>query len=84
MHGQDAYLSRRYGDVQPHRGLRAFARVYAGWGFSQAFYRERLYEKIGFSSLEDFLVGFWEGYFLKKVCRRRRELYPSHNADERN
>lgn len=57
----------RYGEQQPHKGLRAFARVYAGWGFSQAFYRERLYESIGFASLEDFLVGFWEGYFLQKV-----------------
>ena len=44
--------TRRYEDKQPQRGLRAFARVYAGWGFSQAFYREHLYKKIGFSSLE--------------------------------
>ncbi|QXJ23081.1 alpha/beta fold hydrolase [Actinomadura graeca] len=48
----------------PTRGLRAAARVYAGWGFSQAFYWDRLYEKLGYSSLEDFLVGFWEGFFL--------------------
>ncbi|TDD40230.1 alpha/beta fold hydrolase [Actinomadura sp. KC06] len=48
----------------PTRGLRAAARVYAGWGFSQAFYWDRLYEQLGFSSLEDFLVGFWEGFFL--------------------
>lgn len=27
-----------------------------------------MYESIGFASLEDFLVGFWEGYFLQKVC----------------
>lgn len=51
----------------PTKGLRAFARVYAGWGFSQAFYREKIFEtNLGFGSLEDFLVGFWEGYFLKK------------------
>lgn len=51
----------------PTKGLRAFARVYAGWGFSQAFYREKIYETVlGYGSLEDFLVGFWEGYFLKK------------------
>lgn len=43
------------------------ARVYAGWGFSQAFYRERLdVEAMGFASLEDFLVGFWEGLFLPR------------------
>jgi homoserine O-acetyltransferase/O-succinyltransferase len=52
---------------QPTRGLRAMARVYAGWGFSQAFYRERLdIERMGYSSLEDFLVAFWEGFFLPK------------------
>lgn len=56
----------KYGwyDEQPWRGLRAAARVYAGWGFSQAFYMEKLYEEIGYTSLEDFLVGFWEGFFL--------------------
>ena len=37
---------------RPTKGLRAFARVYAGWGFSQAFYREKLYLKLGFASLE--------------------------------
>ncbi|MPY60730.1 alpha/beta fold hydrolase [Streptomyces spongiae] len=48
----------------PTTGLRALARVYAGWGFSQAFYWEKEYEKLGYTSLEDFLVGFWEGFFL--------------------
>lgn len=52
---------------KPAKGLRAMARVYAGWGFSQAFYRERLdLERLGHSSLEDFLVAFWEGFFLPK------------------
>lgn len=49
---------------QPHIGLRAAARVYAGWGFSQAFYREEEWRALGFTSLDDFLVGFWEGFFL--------------------
>jgi len=48
----------------PVRGLRAMARVYAGWALSQAFYREEVYKKIGYSSLEDFLVSSWEGGFL--------------------
>ena len=30
----------------------------------QRFYWYRAYEELGFSSLEDFLVGFWEGFFL--------------------
>lgn len=49
---------------QPHVGLRAAARVYAGWGFSQAFYWEEHWRHMGYTSLEDFLVGFWEGFFL--------------------
>ena len=42
------------------------ARVYAGWGFSQTFYRVEEDLALGFSSLEDFLVGFWEGFFIHK------------------
>lgn len=62
-----AYKEGRYGDVKPERGLRAFGRVYAGWGFSQSFYRESLYvTAMGYASLEDFLVGFWENLFLKR------------------
>lgn len=51
---------------RPVRALRAFARVYAGWAMSQAFFRERLWETIGFASLEDFLVRAWEGNFLRR------------------
>ena len=63
----DAAWKEGWYDTPPTRGLRAMARVYAGWGFSQAFYRERFdIEKMGYSSLEDFLVAFWEGFFLPK------------------
>ncbi|ONI83131.1 hypothetical protein ALI144C_16630 [Actinosynnema sp. ALI-1.44] len=48
----------------PAQGLRAFARIYAGWGFSQAFYWNECWRELGYSSLEDFAVGFWEGFFL--------------------
>jgi homoserine O-acetyltransferase len=59
-----AFANGWYGDNLPIVGVRALARVYAGWGFSQAFYWEKEYEKLGYTSLEDFLVGFWEGFFL--------------------
>ncbi|HLQ73054.1 MAG TPA: alpha/beta fold hydrolase [Bacillota bacterium] len=62
----DAAWQGGYYDKQPERGIRTLARVYAGWGVSQPFYYEELYLKHGFSSLEDFLVGFWEGFFLSK------------------
>lgn len=43
----------------PEKGLRAFARVYAGWAFSQQFYREKLHQKLGLETYEDLLVD-WE------------------------
>ncbi|MDP6707476.1 MAG: alpha/beta fold hydrolase [Alphaproteobacteria bacterium] len=55
-----------YFDAHPTRGLRAMGRVYAGWAMSQAFYRERVYEEVGFASLEDFLVRGWEANFLRR------------------
>jgi homoserine O-acetyltransferase/O-succinyltransferase len=61
----DAFKAGWY-DEKPSKGLRAAARVYAGWGFSQAFYWDKVYKELGFSSLEDFLVGFWEGFFLDR------------------
>ncbi len=52
-------------DHQPAKGLRAMARVYAGWAPSQAFYREQVYLSMGFSSLEDYLISGWEGRHLQ-------------------
>lgn len=53
-------------NAPPVRGLRAMGRVYAGWAMSQAFYREELWRSMGFTSLEDYLVGAWEGNFLRR------------------
>lgn len=51
-------------------GLKALGRVYAGWGLSQAFYREKIYEsQLGFKDLEAFMVGFWEAWALSKGGR---------------
>ncbi|KIC39093.1 hypothetical protein RA27_17810 [Ruegeria sp. ANG-R] len=46
-------------DNPPVAGLKAFGRVYAGWAFSQTFYREALYKRLGFETIEDLLVD-WE------------------------
>jgi homoserine O-acetyltransferase len=51
---------------KPERGLRAMGRVYAGWAMSQAFYREHLYRQFGASSIEDYIVRFWEANFLRR------------------
>ena len=64
LRSDDAWNGGWY-DRQPDKGLRAMGRVYAGWAPSQAFYRERVYLKMGFSSLEDYLVTAWEGRYLQ-------------------
>ena len=53
-------------DSPPARGLRAMARVYAGWAPSQDFYREKVYLDMGHSSLEDYLITSWEGRYLQQ------------------
>ena len=45
--------------LPPEAGLRAFARVYAGWAYSQTFYRERLHHALGFDTPEE-LLRDWE------------------------
>ncbi len=67
----DAWQNGWY-EKPPTKGLRAMGRVYAGWGLSQAFYREQVdIEKMGYASLEDFLIGFWENLFF---CRDANNL----------
>ncbi|MGC4086695.1 MAG: alpha/beta fold hydrolase [Polyangiaceae bacterium] len=50
----------------PERGLKAFARIYASWAASQAFYRERLYLKLGYEGLEDYLTRAWEPSYRRR------------------
>ena len=52
-------------DSPPVAGLKAFGRVYAGWAFSQTFFREGLYRQLGFGTVEDLLVDWG-----KRSCRR--------------
>ncbi len=53
-----AYAEGRY-TAPPVRGLKAFGRVYAGWAYSQTFFRERHYRALGFASAEELLQD-WE------------------------
>jgi homoserine O-acetyltransferase len=50
----------------PERGFRAFARIYASWAASQAFYREGIYYQLGYDSLEDYLQRAWEAGYRKR------------------
>ncbi len=49
---------------QPKEGLKAFARVYAGWAFSQSFFRNKEYKKLGYDNLEELLKD-WENDHVK-------------------
>ena len=49
----------------PAAGLRAFACVYAGWAYSQAFYRQGLYRDLGFATI-DALLAYWEEDHLQQ------------------
>ena len=52
------FQSGHYQDP-PEQGLKAFGRVYAGWAYSQAFFRHELWRHLGFNSIEA-LLQFWE------------------------
>ncbi len=56
-------------DGIPDRGLRTFARIYASWAASPAFYREGLYYQFGYASLEDYLLRGWEAGYRKRDPR---------------
>lgn len=47
---------------QPTAGLRAFGRVYAGWAYSQTFFRDGLYRQLGYNSAEDLLDDWAEDH----------------------
>ena len=53
------------GSGRPERGLRAIARAWAGWALSQAWYRRAGWEDMGYESVEDFLVRYWEEMYLR-------------------
>ena len=57
----------------PTKGLRAFARIYAGWAMSQDWYRANLHlTSTGAANLDDFLDHFWEPRFAR---RKAEDLY---------
>ncbi|MFO1038506.1 MAG: alpha/beta fold hydrolase [Geminicoccaceae bacterium] len=49
---------------QPAAGMKAMARVWAGWALSQTFYREHLYRRMGHDTVDGFLINFWEAFWL--------------------
>ncbi|WP_054768558.1 alpha/beta fold hydrolase [Lysinibacillus parviboronicapiens] len=60
----DAAWQDGYYNEQPKAGLAAMGRVYAAWGFSQAYYLEQLYQQEGYNTLEEYLVDYWDQVFF--------------------
>jgi homoserine O-acetyltransferase len=54
-----------YGDKPPIRGVKTMAAIYAGWGFSEPFYREETYRAFGAKDVEEFIDIFWEAFFIR-------------------
>lgn len=60
----DAMWQNGHYTKPPVAGLKAFGRVYAGWAYSQAFYREGLYRSLGYESAEALLQGWEESHLI--------------------
>jgi homoserine O-acetyltransferase len=58
------YLGNGQFSAEPASSVRAFAHIYAAWGLSQDFYRERLFETaLGAPDLDTFIRRDWEDSF---------------------
>lgn len=55
----DAIYNNGNYQAPPEKGLKAFGRIYAGWAFSQTFFREKMYQLKGFETAEALLQD-WE------------------------
>jgi len=53
-------------DARPLGGLLAVGRIYAGWAYSQDWYRARGYQALGFETLDDYLVGYWDALYAER------------------
>jgi homoserine O-acetyltransferase len=53
-------------DAPPLGGLKAVGRIYAGWAYSQDWYRTRGYQALGFETLDDYLAGYWDALYEQR------------------
>ena len=57
LQADSAYNHGRYTN-QPVRGLRAFGTAYAGWAYSQEFFRNGTYRDLGYENVNQLLSGW--------------------------
>jgi len=53
-------------DAPPLGGLRAVGRIYAGWAYSQDWYRAKGYQSLGFQTLDEYLTGYWDALYEQR------------------
>jgi homoserine O-acetyltransferase len=52
--------------ASPRKGLRVMGRIYAGLAYSQDWYRAEKFRDLGYSSLDDWLIAYWDALFEKR------------------
>lgn len=68
-------------DAPPVAGLKAFGRVYAGWAYSQTFFRDGLYRTLGYPDIETFLVAWEEEHLAWDANDLLAKLWTWASAD---
>jgi homoserine O-acetyltransferase len=77
----DAAFKDGWYDAPPETGLRAFGRVYAGWVYSQDFYREREHVKLGLETVEDVMRASEARYLQRDANDLLAMLWSWQHAD---
>lgn len=62
----DGTFKEGFYEAPPLGGLRAVGRIYAGWAYSQDWYRARGYQALGFQTLDDYLTGYWDALYEQR------------------
>jgi homoserine O-acetyltransferase/O-succinyltransferase len=61
----DAAWADGFYDRPPIAGIKAMAAIYAGWAFSEPFYRKGLFRVFGARTSDEFIENFWDAFYLK-------------------
>jgi homoserine O-acetyltransferase/O-succinyltransferase len=65
--GDPAFQDGFYAPERPPiTGVRAMAAIYAGWAFSEQFYREETFRVFGARDVDEFIEVFWEAFYVKE------------------
>jgi len=64
LRSDPAWDGGNYADSsQVSNGMKRLAHIFALMGLSPEFYRLKMWEKLGFGSLDEMMAGFWEAWF---------------------